>query len=42
MRDGQRMRRREPESEALVQALAQTVGYLVVTGIVVWLLLGLA
>ncbi len=42
MRDGQRMRRREPEREAFVEALAQTVGYLVVTGIVVWLLLGLS
>jgi hypothetical protein len=42
VRDGERMRRREPGREAFVEALAQTVGYLVVTGIVVWLLLGLS
>ena len=42
MRDGERMIRREPERAAFVEALAQTVGYLVVTGIVVWLLLGLS
>jgi hypothetical protein len=40
VRDGQRMRRREPEGEALAAALAQAIGYVVVTAIVVWLLLG--
>ena len=41
MRDGQRMRRREPEREAFAQALAQAIGYLGLTGVVVWLLLRL-
>lgn len=42
MRDGQRMRRREPEGEAFAQALAQVMGYLALTGVVVWVLLRLA
>jgi len=35
------MRRRVPEREAFAQALVQTVGYVVLTGIVIWLMLGL-
>ena len=42
MRDGQRMRRREPKTEAFARALVQAVGYLVLTGVVVWLLLAMA
>ena len=42
MRDGQRMRRREPESEALAQVLAQAIGYLALTTAVVSVLLRLA
>ena len=42
MRDGQRMRRREPEREALTAALAQAAGYLGLTAAVVWVLLRLA
>jgi len=42
VRDGQRMRRREPEGEAFAQALAQAIGYLGLTGVVVWVLLRLA
>jgi hypothetical protein len=42
VRDGQRMRRREPEREAFAQALAQVIGYLGLTAAVVWLLLRLA
>ena len=42
MRDGQRMRRREPEREAFAQAMAQVIGYLGLTGVVVWVLLRLA
>ena len=42
MRDGQRMRREEHEGEALARALAQAIGYLGLTGAVVWLLLRLA
>jgi hypothetical protein len=42
VRDGQRMRRREPEREALAAALAQVIGYLGLTAAVVWVLLRLA
>ena len=42
MRDGQRMRRREPEGEAFAQAFAHAIGYLGLTGAVVWVLLRLA
>jgi hypothetical protein len=42
VRDGQRMRRREPEREAFAQAMAQTIGYVGLTGVVVWVLLRLA
>ena len=36
------MRRREPEGEAFAQAFAHAIGYLGLTGAVVWLLLRLA
>jgi hypothetical protein len=42
VRDGQRMRRRAPEGEAFAQAFAQAIGYLGLTGAVVWVLLRLA
>jgi hypothetical protein len=42
VRDGQRMRRREPEREAFAQALAQAIGYVGLTAAVVWVLLRLA
>jgi len=42
VRDGQRMRRRDPEGEAFAQALAHAIGYIGLTGVVVWLLLQLA
>jgi hypothetical protein len=42
VRDGQRMRRREPEREALATALAQVIGYLGLTAVVVWVLMRLA
>jgi hypothetical protein len=42
VRDGQRMRRREPEREALAGVLAQLIGYLGLTGAVVWVLLRMA
>jgi hypothetical protein len=41
VRDGQRMRRRDSEREAFAQAMAQAIGYLGLTGAVVWLLLRL-
>jgi hypothetical protein len=42
VRDGQRMRRREPEREALAEVLAQVIGYVGLTAAVVWVLLRLA
>jgi len=42
VRDGQRMRRREPERDALAQALTQVIGYVGLTAAVIWVLLRLA
>jgi len=42
VRDGQRMRRQQQDTEAFARALAQAIGYLGLTGAVVWLLLRLA
>jgi hypothetical protein len=42
VRDGQRMRRRDHEREAFARVLAQGIGYLGLTGAVVWVMLRLA
>ena len=42
MRDGQRMRRREPEREAFAEALVHVIGYVGLTAAVIWVLLRLA
>jgi len=42
VRDGQRMRRQEQGTEVFARAVAQVMGYVGLTGAVVWLLLRLA